>query len=90
MTPLLSIDQLSVTFNSSQMVVDAISFTIHEGETFALVGESGSGKSMTALSVLRLLPNNAKLTAQAINLQGDELTTHSELELCKIRGRRIG
>jgi ABC-type microcin C transport system duplicated ATPase subunit YejF len=87
---LLSVEQLSVTFNQSQTVVDAINFTIHEGETFALVGESGSGKSMTALSVLRLLPNNAKLTAQAINLQGDELTRHSELELCKIRGRRIG
>jgi peptide/nickel transport system ATP-binding protein len=90
MNPLLSIEQLSVTFNQLQTVVDAISFTIQAGETFALVGESGSGKSMTALSVLRLLPNNAKLTAQSIMLQGDELTTHSELDLCKIRGRRIG
>jgi len=89
-SPLLSVEQLSVTFNQSQTVVDAISFTIQAGETFALVGESGSGKSMTALSVLRLLPNNATLTAAAINLQGDELTAHSELELCQIRGRRIG
>jgi ABC-type microcin C transport system duplicated ATPase subunit YejF len=71
-------------------VVDAISFTIQAGETFALVGESGSGKSMTALSVLRLLPNNAKLTAQRIDLHGDNLLTHSELALCQIRGRRIG
>ncbi len=89
-SPLLSIEQLSVTFNYSQRVVDAISFTIHAGETFALVGESGSGKSMTALSILRLLPNNSKITAQHIDLQGDNLLTHSELELCKIRGRRIG
>jgi ABC-type microcin C transport system duplicated ATPase subunit YejF len=89
-SPLLSVEQLSVTFNQSQTVVDAISFTIQAGETFALVGESGSGKSMTALSVLRLLPNNATLTAESINLQGNELTTHSELELCQIRGRRIG
>jgi ABC-type microcin C transport system duplicated ATPase subunit YejF len=88
--PLLSVEQLSVTFNQSQTVVDAISFVIHAGETFALVGESGSGKSMTALSILRLLPNNAKLTAQSIELQGDNLLTHSELELCQIRGRRIG
>jgi ABC-type microcin C transport system duplicated ATPase subunit YejF len=88
--PLLSVKQLSVTFNQSQTVVDAISFTIQAGETFALVGESGSGKSMTALSVLRLLPNNATLSAESVNLQGDELTTHSELELCQIRGRRIG
>jgi ABC-type microcin C transport system duplicated ATPase subunit YejF len=88
--PLLSVEQLSVTFNQSQTVVDAISFVINAGETFALVGESGSGKSMTALSVLRLLPNNAKLSAQVIDLQGDNLLTHSELELCQIRGRRIG
>ncbi len=88
--PLLSVEQLSVIFNQSQTVVDAISFVIHAGETFALVGESGSGKSMTALSILRLLPNNAKLTAQAIDLQSDNLLTHSELELCQIRGRRIG
>lgn len=89
-SPLLSIEQLSVTFNHSQTVVDAISFTIQAGETFALVGESGSGKSMTALSVLRLLPNNAKISAQRIDLQGNNLLTHSEFELCKIRGRRIG
>jgi ABC-type microcin C transport system duplicated ATPase subunit YejF len=88
--PLLSVEQLSVTFNQSQIVVDTISFSIQAGETFALVGESGSGKSMTALSILRLVPPNAKITAQSINLQGDELLTHSELALCKIRGRRIG
>ena len=88
--PLLAIEQLSVMFNQSQTVVDAISFHIQAGETFALVGESGSGKSMTALSVLRLVPPNAKITAQSINLQGDKLLTHSELELCKVRGRRIG
>ena len=88
--PLLSIEHLSVTFNHQQTVVDDISFEIFPGETFALVGESGSGKSMTALSVLRLLPNNAQLNATAIHLQGDNLLARSERELCKIRGRRIG
>ncbi|MEI6737943.1 MAG: ATP-binding cassette domain-containing protein, partial [Pseudomonadota bacterium] len=88
--PLLSVENLSVTFNQQQRVVDDISFAIYPGETFALVGESGSGKSITALSVLRLLPNNARLTATAINLQGDNLTKRPEFELCKIRGRRIG
>ena len=72
-TPLLSVENLSVTFNHQQTVVDNISFTINAGETFALVGESGSGKSITALSVLRLLPNNAQIKAHAINLQGDNL-----------------
>lgn len=88
--PLLSIEQLSVTFNHQQKVVDDISFAVYSGETFALVGESGSGKSITALSVLRLLPANAKLNAGKISLHGDNLLNRSELDLCKIRGRRIG
>jgi peptide/nickel transport system ATP-binding protein len=90
MKPLLSIEHLNVTFNHQHKVVDDISFDIYPGETFALVGESGSGKSITALSVLRLLPNNARLTAGAICLQGDNLLHRAEFELCRIRGRRIG
>ncbi len=88
-TPILSVERLSVTFNHKQKVVDDISFAIYPGETFGLVGESGSGKSITALSALRLLPNNARLNASAINLQGDNLLHRSEYELCKVRGRRI-
>jgi peptide/nickel transport system ATP-binding protein len=88
--PLLTIENLSVTFNRQHTVVDGISFSINPGETFALVGESGSGKSITALSVLRLLPNNAVLSATSVSLQGDNLLKRSELDLCKIRGRRIG
>jgi peptide/nickel transport system ATP-binding protein len=88
--PLLAIENLSVTFNRQHTVVDSISFSINPGETFALVGESGSGKSITALSVLRLLPNNAVLNATSVSLQGDNLLQRSELDLCKIRGRRIG
>jgi ABC-type microcin C transport system duplicated ATPase subunit YejF len=88
--PILAVEHLRTTFNHRQTVVDDISFEIHAGETFALVGESGSGKSITALSVLRLLPNNARLNAEAINLHGDDLLNRSEFELCKIRGRRIG
>lgn len=87
--PLLMVDNLSVTFNHQHKVVDDISFMINPGETFALVGESGSGKSITALSVLRLQPNNARLKADAINLNGDNLLHRSELDLCDIRGRRI-
>jgi peptide/nickel transport system ATP-binding protein len=89
-TPLLSVQNLSVAFNCRQKVVDCINFLINPGETFALVGESGSGKSITALSVLRLLPDSARMSADSITLNGDNLLAHSELDLCEIRGRRIG
>ena len=63
-TPILSVDGLMTQFNQpSETVkaVDGVSFDIAEGETFALVGESGCGKSVTALSVMRLLSNNAQI-----------------------------
>lgn len=86
--PILSIEHLSVSFNQHN-VVDGISFEVFSGETFALVGESGSGKSITALSVLRLLPPNAQITVQSISLQGQDLAQLAEIDLCKVRGRRI-
>ncbi|PKM12138.1 MAG: ABC transporter ATP-binding protein [Gammaproteobacteria bacterium HGW-Gammaproteobacteria-10] len=87
---LLAVKNLTIAFNSDDNVVDAVSFSIYPGETFALVGESGSGKSITALSVLRLLPGNARITAAAIDLNGDNLLARPEFELCRIRGGRIG
>jgi peptide/nickel transport system ATP-binding protein len=86
---LLQVRDLTVSFGSAR-VVDNISFEIHPGETFALVGESGSGKSITALSVLRLLPNAASMNAAKIDLQGDDLLNIPEIEFCKLRGHRIG
>jgi len=90
MQPLLSIEQLSVNFGRDNRVVDEISFEIYPGETFALVGESGSGKSITALSVVRLLPFAAKMQASAVVLQGENLLSIPEAAFCKLRGRRIG
>lgn len=86
---LLEVKGLSVAFNNDK-VIDNISFTLYAGQTFALVGESGSGKSLTALSVLRLLPNNARLTADSIRLQDEELLSIAEVDFCKLRGKRIG
>lgn len=86
---LLQVSGLTVAFNSDK-VVDDISFDIYAGETFALVGESGSGKSITALSVLRLLPANAKVSASSITLNDENLLSIPEIDFCNIRGKRIG
>jgi peptide/nickel transport system ATP-binding protein len=86
---LLEVKKLQVAFARDEPVVKDIAFEIYAGETFALVGESGSGKSMTALAVLRLLPANATIKADAINLQGVNLLQKPEADLCQVRGRRI-
>ena len=69
--------------------VDALSLTIERGETFALVGESGCGKSMTALSILRLLPDNGRVDAGRVNLAGMDVTALPEARMRDVRGRRI-
>jgi peptide/nickel transport system ATP-binding protein len=88
-TILLAVKNLTVAFGENK-VVDDISFQLDKGKTFALVGESGSGKSLSALSILRLLPSNARLKVDSITLNQQELSTLSELDFCKIRGKRIG
>lgn len=71
-------------------VVNNLSFDIHSGRTLALVGESGCGKSMTALSILRILPEPAALRPEGqVVYQGRNLLSLSEKEMRKIRGRRI-
>ena len=69
--------------------VDGIDFDIHRGETFAVVGESGSGKSMTALSILRLLPDAAQIVSGSVMLDGRELMGLPESEMRDVRGKRI-
>ncbi|MBI3827272.1 MAG: ABC transporter ATP-binding protein [Candidatus Rokubacteria bacterium] len=70
--------------------VDGVSLTVREGETLGLVGESGCGKTMTALSILRLLPQPAgRIVAGQILLEGEDLVPKSERQMRRIRGRRI-
>jgi oligopeptide/dipeptide ABC transporter ATP-binding protein len=70
--------------------VDGVSFSVSEGETLGLVGESGSGKTMTALSVLRLVPGPAaRIVKGQILLDGDDLVPKSEREMRRVRGRKI-
>ena len=69
--------------------VDALNITLQKGQTFALVGESGCGKSMTALSLLRLLPDNAVIQNGKVNLSDVDVFQLSENQMRTIRGRRI-
>jgi microcin C transport system ATP-binding protein len=91
---LLRIQDLSVTFatpHGSRKVVDRVSFHIKPGECLALVGESGSGKSVTAQSILKLLPYPlASHPSGSILFEDEELLSLSEKELQPIRGKRIG
>lgn len=72
-------------------VVDDISFSVAEGETIGIVGESGSGKSMTALSIMQVLPKQiGRIAAGEILLNGENLVEKSEKEMGAIRGHEIG
>jgi len=93
MTALLEINNLNVLLHTGRQPVHAVnglSLVIHPGETFALLGESGSGKSITALSVMRLLPDAGEIVHGSIRLNGDELLTLPESTMRHIRGNRIG
>jgi microcin C transport system ATP-binding protein len=88
-TPLLQVENLSVAFRGNVVARD-VNFAIERGETQALVGESGSGKSVTALSILKLLPYPlASHPSGRILFQGEDLLTASPEKLRKVRGDRI-
>jgi peptide/nickel transport system ATP-binding protein len=69
-------------------ILDEISLQVNKGETVGIVGESGCGKSMTALSVMRLLPEKAKLEG-VIHLEKDDITSYSKRKMEKIRGDKM-
>ena len=70
--------------------VDGVSYTIHKGETLGVVGESGCGKSVTALSILQLIPNPpGKIVGGTIRLEGTDLLTLTEPQMRKIRGNDV-
>ena len=91
--PLLEVSDLSVEFRQGEqrtLAVDRVSFAIAKGETLALVGESGSGKSVTALSILKLLPYPAAShPSGSIRFKGEELLDSDETDLRRVRGNDI-
>jgi oligopeptide transport system ATP-binding protein len=92
--PLLEVEDLRTHFFTREGVVravDGVSFTLEGGRTLGIVGESGCGKSVTALSIMRLLPTPpARIVSGSVRFDGHELTTLSERELEDVRGNQIG
>ncbi len=89
---LLTVEDLAVTFRADGKETEAVkplSFSIGKGETLALVGESGSGKSVTALSIMQLLPPSAHHPSGSIRFNGRQLIGASHKEMRKVRGNRI-
>ena len=90
---LLAIEDLSTWIDAGHepvRAVDGLSLTVQRGETFALLGESGCGKSITALSIMRLLPDAGRVVDGRISLGDTDLLQLSEARMRTIRGARIG
>ena len=91
--PLLSVEDLRVQFwtgGGTVYAVNGISFEIAPGETLGIVGESGCGKSVTALSVLGLLPRAGRVKGGTARFDDRDLLQLKDRELRKLRGKEIG
>lgn len=89
----LSVRDLTVAFTAAdgeKDVVRSVSFDVRRGEIFGLVGESGSGKTVTALSLMNLLPENGAVVAGGAFLEGDRISPLSGAAAAAVRGRRVG
>ena len=86
---LISIKNLTINFKANQNVVNNVDIEIPRGKTVAIVGESGSGKTLSALSILRLLPVNANISCGSIVFKESDLLKLPLNEIEKIRGNKI-
>lgn len=90
--PILQIEDLKIAFlneKSHKVVTDNVSFSVNKGEILCIVGESGCGKSVTALSIMGLLPSNARVLSGRVLFEGKDLLQLKEKELDQIRGNDI-
>ena len=93
MAPLLDISDLRTQIRLREGVVhavDGVSLQVEAGETLGIVGESGCGKTMTALSIMNLLPTGGHIAGGSIKLSGQEISAYSDEQMRKIRGNEIG
>jgi peptide/nickel transport system ATP-binding protein len=91
--PLLEINDLKTQIQLREGVVhavDGVTLEVSPGETLGIVGESGCGKTMTALSIMKLLPTGGRIAAGSIKLNGLEISQLAEENMRKIRGNEIG
>jgi len=91
--PLLEVNDLRTQIKLREGVVhavDGVSFQLEPGETLGIVGESGCGKTMTALSIMNLLPTGGHIASGSIKLNGQDLTALSDAQMRNIRGNEIG
>lgn len=89
---ILTVENLTTSFRRNGIwtpVVNDVSFTVNAGETVAIVGESGSGKSVTAMSIMRLLPEKTSRVSGSVKLGDRELLTLSEKDMQDVRGNQI-
>ena len=96
-SPILEVDHLKTYFftrNGTVQAVDDVSFSMYEGESLAIVGESGSGKTITALSLMKLIPHPGKIVQGTVKLYADrgetDLTRLNERQMADVRGNKIG
>lgn len=94
MEPILTVKDLSVSFSTRSGEFDAVknvSFEIGKGETLGIVGESGSGKSVTAQTIMKLIPSPpSKVKSGDITFHGQDLLKKTDKEMESIRGKDIG
>ncbi|MGU9977779.1 MAG: ATP-binding cassette domain-containing protein, partial [Candidatus Oxydemutatoraceae bacterium WSBS_2016_MAG_OTU14] len=86
---ILKVENLNIGLSPDKLLLHNVSFDIRSGETYALVGESGSGKTLSAFSVVRLLPEGIQFYSGAIKFLGEDLLRMPECKVRKLRGNDI-